>query len=60
MRKYFRLDDGKRVTENDILIFKRFENIKQCLGINFKGIFDSEFEWYEKRLNSLNKELYGE
>ena len=60
VRKYFRLDDGKRVTENDILIFKRFENIKQCLGINFKGIFDSEFEWYEKRLNSLNKELYGE
>ena len=60
VRKYFSLDDGKRVKENDILIFERFEKITQCLSQNFKGIFDNELEWYEKRLNSLKKELYGE
>ena len=60
VRKYSRLDDGKRVTENDILIFQRFDKIRNCLKENFKGIFDMELEWYEKRFNSLNKELYGE
>ena len=38
----------------------RFEKIKNCLQENFKGIFDKELEWYEKRFNSLNKEIYGE
>ena len=60
VRKYHRLDDGKRVNEKDILIFQRFENIIYCLKENFKGIFDRETEWYEARLNSLKKELYGE
>ena len=60
VRKYSRLDDGKRVTEKDILIFQRFDKIRSCLKENFKGIFDKELEWYEKRFNSLNKELYGE
>ena len=60
VRKYFRLDDGKRVTENDILIFQRFDKIKKCLQENFKGIFDRELEWYEKRYDSLNKELFGQ
>jgi predicted Zn-dependent protease len=60
VRKYSRLDDGKRVTEKDILIFQRFDKIRNCLKENFKGIFDRELEWYEKRFNSLNKELYGE
>ena len=60
VRKYSRLDDGKRVTEKDILIFQRFDKIRSCLKENFKGIFDRELEWYEKRFNSLNKELYGE
>ena len=60
VRKYSRLDDGKRVQKGDILIFERFKKIKECLKENFKGIFDKELEWYEDRFNSLNKELYGE
>ena len=60
VRKYSRLDDGKRVQKGDILIFERFKKIKECLKENFKGIFDKELEWYEDRINSLNKELYGE
>ena len=60
VRKYFRLDDGKRVSERDSLIFERFEKIKDCLKENFKGIFDRELEWYEARFDSLNKELKGQ
>jgi len=59
VRKYHRLDDGKRVSENDRLIFDRFDNVKNCLRENFKGIFDRELIWYEERFNSLNKELFG-
>ena len=60
VRKYHRLDDGKRVSENDRLIFDRFNNVKNCLKENFKGIFDRELIWYEERFNSLNKELFGQ
>ena len=58
-RKYERLDDEGRV-KNDILILERFKNIRDCLKENFVGIFDKEVEWYNSRIDSLNKIFEGE
>jgi archaemetzincin len=58
-RKYERLDDDGRV-KNDMLILDRLKNLRDCLKENFVGIFEKELEWYNDRIESLDKELFGE
>jgi archaemetzincin len=58
-RKYYRLDDDGRV-KNAMIILDRFKNLRDNLKDNFAGIFERELEWYNDRIDSLNKELFGE
>ena len=58
-RKYERLDDDGRV-KNAMIILDRLKNLRDCLKENFVGIFDKELDWYNDRIESLNKELFGE
>ena len=58
-RKYESLDDDGRV-KNSMIIIDRFKNLSDCLNENFVGIFEKELNWYNNRIESLNKELYGE
>jgi hypothetical protein len=58
-RKNERLDDDGRV-KNDMLILDRLKNLRDCLKENFVGIFEKELEWYNDRIESLDKELFGE
>ena len=58
-RKYERLDDDGRV-KNAMIILDRLKNLSDCLKENFVGIFDKELDWYNDRIESLNKELFGE
>ena len=58
-RKYENLADDGRV-KNSMVIIDRFKNLRDCLKENFVGIFEKELNWYNSRIDSLNKELYGE
>ena len=58
-RKYNKLDDDGRV-QNSLIILDRFKKLRDCFKENFVGIYDNEVQWYDARIASLNKELYGD
>lgn len=52
-----RLEEGR--VKNYHIILDRFKIIKECLEENFPGLFDTEVDWYRKRIKDINEELFG-
>jgi archaemetzincin len=48
--------DKARV-QNPLIIYDRYVKLKDTLSENFYGIFDSETEWYNARIECLKNEI---